>query len=106
MAELYKANMDDNKRELYYQSMDPDKAKLFWHVVSMIQPEQLLQWTKQVITPIEEAKYAKKKSADPESAKLSRMQSMRNWFFGKKNVAGMEEEKAAIKTLPNASGNE
>ena len=75
--------------------MNPDKAKLFWHVVSMIQPEQLLQWTKQVITPIEEAKYAKKKSADPESAKLSRMQSMRNWFFGKKNVEGMEEDKAA-----------
>jgi len=38
-----------------------------------------------LLTPIEESKLKKKKSADPVAdGKTSRMQSVRNWFFGKK----------------------
>lgn len=39
--------------------MSPDDARDFWHVNSMVNPDQILDWTKQVITPIEEAKYNK-----------------------------------------------
>ena len=63
--------------------MEPATANLFWQVTSMIAPDQLTIWTKEVIGPIEEARY-KKKGDDPNKDKTSKITSVRNWFFGKK----------------------
>ena len=63
--------------------MEPAIAKVFWHVISMVTPDQLTVWTKQVVVPIEEARY-KKKNGDPNKEKTSRIANVRNWFFGKK----------------------
>ena len=75
--------MDDKKRELYLQRLAPAEAKLFWHVVSMLTADELLEWSKQVVTPMELAKY-RKTEKDPSKDKVSRLTSMRNWIFGKK----------------------
>ena len=81
MSELYALNMDDEKREIYFEHMEPTSAKVFWHIVTLATQEQLLEWTKKVVMPIEEARLKKvKDNKDTESAKVSRLQSLKNWF--------------------------
>ena len=64
MSELYAPKMDDAKREKYFEQMEPESAKVFWHIVALSTPEQLIDWSKKIIVPIEEAKL-KKVQEDP-----------------------------------------
>lgn len=84
VTRLYQSDMDDKKRELYLQKLAPAEAKLFWHVISMLTADELLEWAKKIITPMELAKYRKTEKGDPATKKESRLTSMRNWIFGKK----------------------
>lgn len=45
MEAMYGKDMDDKKREVYLEEMNPTESKEFWHVISMIQPDQLRDWT-------------------------------------------------------------
>ena len=79
--------------------MEPATSKLFWHINSMVAPDQLATWVKDVIAPIEEAKYRKKsttEAVDANQEKVGRIQSVRNWIFGRKQESTEEAE------LPNA----
>ena len=72
----------------------------------MIAPEQLSTWVKDVIAPIEEAKYRKKsntEAADPNQEKIGRMQSVRNWIFGRKQETN---EEAALANAQAAAASE
>lgn len=100
LSQLYRANMDDKKRETYFARMEPATAKLFWHINSMVELDQLAIWVKDVVGPIEEARYKKASNpADPNEAKVGRMQSVRNWLFGRKSSADEEGAKAAAASL-------
>ena len=68
--------------------MDPASAKLFWHVVSILSSEQLHDWAKQVITPIEESKYRRRETEQAVDGRTGRLQSMRNWIFGRREEGG------------------
>ena len=57
MEQMYAAGMDDQKRQLLLSKMDPVAAKTFWHVTSMITNEQLAAWAREVIEPVEKARY-------------------------------------------------
>lgn len=59
MGDLYATKMDDIKREQYFAQMEPASAKVFWHIVSLASAEQLQEWTKQIVVPIEEARLKK-----------------------------------------------
>lgn len=91
---LYKGDMDDKKRVVYLKNLEAGSSKLFWHVVSMLTKEQLLEWAKQVITPIEESKYRRNQAQPTADGHKSRLQNMRNWIFGKKDEMPVEGSKA------------
>ena len=94
MVLLFQPKMDGKKRIVFFREMDPVVAKTFWHVVSIISPDQLLVWSKDVIRPIEEAKY-RKNVTDPDEQKVSKFSSLKTWIFGKKE----EPEPAAAQQV-------